>query len=127
MKPLQSGIETKVEIVPRPDDTASAVGNVGIDVIATTTLILYIETACDQLIAPYYESGEATVGTRVEVDHLAPVRIGTPIQVSAKLEYDRAHDRPTKPTGLAPRAQYLSRFFGSFGTMEIVVTLPPGP
>ena len=41
--------------------------------------------------------------------------------------YDWAQDCATKPTGLAPRAQYLSRFFGSFGTMEIVVTLPPGP
>ena len=89
MKPLQPGIETKVEIVPRPDDTAAAVGNAGIDVIATTTLILYIETACDQLVAPYYESGEATVGTRVEVDHLAPARIGAPVQVSAKLEQVR--------------------------------------
>jgi len=89
MKSLQPGIEETVEIVPRPDDTAAAVGNAGIDVIATTTLILYIETACDQLVAPYYESGEATVGTRVEVDHLAPASIGTPVQVSAKLEQVR--------------------------------------
>ena len=90
MKPLEPGIETTVEIVPRADDIASAVGNAGIDVIATTSLILYIETACDQLVVPYYEPGDATVGTRVEVDHLAPARVGTPVHVTAKLEQVRA-------------------------------------
>lgn len=89
MKPLEPGIETTVEIVPRADDTASAVGNAGIDVVATTSLILYIETACDQLVAPYYELGDATVGTRVEVDHLAPASVGTPVQVTIRLEQVR--------------------------------------
>jgi len=89
MKPLEPGIETSVEVVPRADDIASAVGNAGIDVIATTSLILYIEAACDQLVAPYYEPGDATVGTRVEVDHLAPARVGTPVHVTAKLQQVR--------------------------------------
>jgi len=89
MKPLQTGITTTIEIVPRADDTASAVGNAGIDVVSTTTLILYIETAGDQLVAPYYEPGEATVGTRVEVDHLAPARVESPVHVTATLEQIR--------------------------------------
>jgi predicted thioesterase len=42
MKPLEPGITTTMEIVPRADDTAAAAGNPGIDVVATTALILYI-------------------------------------------------------------------------------------
>lgn len=89
MKPLEPGITTTIEIVPRADDTASALGNPGIDVVSTTTLILYIETASDRLVAPYYESGEATVGTRVEVDHLAPAKVECPVHVTATLEQIR--------------------------------------
>lgn len=90
MKPLEPGITTTMEIVPRADDTAAAAGNPGIDVVATTALILYIETTCDQLLAPYYEPGEATVGTRVEVDHLAPAKLESPVHVSATLEQIRS-------------------------------------
>jgi len=90
MKPLESGITTTIEIVPRADDTASAAGNPGIHVVSTTALILYIETACEQLVAPYYEPGEATVGTRVEIDHLAPAKMESPVHVTATLEQVRS-------------------------------------
>lgn len=86
MKSLDPGIATTIEMVPRADDTASALGNAGIDVVSTTTLILYIEKASDELVAPYYEPAEATVGTRVEVDHVAPARLGSPVHVTARLE-----------------------------------------
>jgi 2-hydroxychromene-2-carboxylate isomerase len=90
MKPVDTGITTIMEIVPRADDTAASAGNPGIDVVSTIALILYIETACEQLLAPYYEPGEATVGTRVEVDHLAPAKIEQPVHVSATLEQIRS-------------------------------------
>jgi 2-hydroxychromene-2-carboxylate isomerase/predicted thioesterase len=89
MKPVQSGISTTFEIVPGAGDTASAVGNAGIDVVATTALILFIEKASDDLVTPYYEPGEATVGTRIEVDHRAPARPGAPLRVTARLEQIR--------------------------------------
>lgn len=89
MKPLEPGMTTTVEVVPRADDTASAAGNPGIDVVATTALILYIETVCDQMLGPYYEPGEATVGTRVEVDHLAPASLERPVHVTATLNQIR--------------------------------------
>ncbi len=90
MKPPETGITTTIELVPRADDTAAEAGNPGIDVVSTIALILYIETACEQLLAPYYEPGEATVGTRVEVDHLAPAKIERSVHVSATLEQIRS-------------------------------------
>ena len=89
MKPLDLDITTTIEIVPKAGDTASALGNTGIDVVSTVALILYIETACHELVASYYEPGEATVGVRVEVDHLAPAKLGASVQVMATLQQIR--------------------------------------
>ena len=59
------------------------------DVIATTTLILFFEEVSDNLVRSYYEDGEITVGTHVNVDHLAAARTGVPILVTAKLTLNR--------------------------------------
>ena len=52
MKVIEPGVSATFNIVPSPNDTAAAVGNAGVDVVATTKLILYIEQACDQLVSP---------------------------------------------------------------------------
>ncbi|MBS36101.1 MAG: hypothetical protein CMO26_09270 [Thiotrichales bacterium] len=84
MRVIEPGTQLKLDIVPQAKHTAAAVGNHGIEVVATTALILFIEEACGTLAAPYYEQGEATVGVRVEVDHVAPAWVGTPIDVRAE-------------------------------------------
>ena len=85
MKGLRAEIRRSEDFVPRPEHTASAAGNPHIDVVATTALILFIEAVCDDLARPGYDRGEATVGVRVEVDHLAPARVGIPVEVSCEL------------------------------------------
>ena len=76
MHEVQPGTSRCEDIVPGPHHTASAVGNAGIDVVATTALILFLEEVSHGAIAHGLEPGEATVGVRVEVDHLAPARVG---------------------------------------------------
>ena len=85
MKALQTGVRRSEEIVPGPGHTASAVGNAGIDVVATTALILFIEEVSTRAVEHCLEAGEATVGVRVEVDHLAPARVGHALTVSCEL------------------------------------------
>ena len=72
MRPVSVGSRRRQTFSPSPDDTAGAIGNLGIDAVATITLIRYIETVSYELVRPYYEDGEATVGTRVDVEHVAP-------------------------------------------------------
>ena len=76
-----------IEQVFHPDvsTTAAAVGNRGVNVVATTTLILYFEDAAATLAMPYLETDEVTAGTHVCVDHLAPAQTGKPITVRAQL------------------------------------------
>ena len=85
MQALQPGIAKSVDIVPAPRHTASAVGNAGIDVVATTALILFIEETSHGAIEQRLDPGEATVGVRVEVDHLAPARVAHVLSVCSEL------------------------------------------
>ena len=85
MQALRPGTSKSEDIVPEPRHTASAVGNAGIDVVATTALILFLEEVSHRAVAHALDSGEATVGIRVEVDHLAPARVGTTLSVRCEL------------------------------------------
>lgn len=71
--------------MPTREHTAAAAGNTGVEVVATTVLILFFEEACHLAIEDCYEAGEASVGTKVEVEHLAPAFIGQPIEIAVEL------------------------------------------
>ena len=51
-------------------------------VYATPMLIRDLEIACRNLLLRHLDAGEDSVGTRVEVDHLAPTLIGMPVTLS---------------------------------------------
>ena len=52
-------------------------------VYATPMLVRDIELACRELLLPHLDAGEDSVGTRVEIDHLAATLMG--MQVELKL------------------------------------------
>jgi fluoroacetyl-CoA thioesterase len=85
MKEIPLGLTGRYEIVPGTDHTAAAAGNAGVEVVGTPFLIGYLEIASHQGILPYCEAGEATVGTRIEVDHLAPALPGRLIVATARV------------------------------------------
>ena len=85
MQALRPGTTGSEDIVPGSRHTASAVGNAGIDVVATTALILFLEEVSHAAVAHGLDAGEATVGVRVEVDHLAPARVGSVLGVRCEL------------------------------------------
>jgi predicted thioesterase len=85
MKDVPAGLANRVEIMPEERHTAAALGNTGVHVVSTPSLIGYLEMASHRSILPYCEEGEASVGTRVEVDHLAPAFLGQPIIATARV------------------------------------------
>lgn len=85
MRPLAAGLAHRLARTVEPDDTAAALGNAGVDALATTTLILWIETAADAAIRPALEPGEGSVGTRVCVDHLDTGRAGEEVEVRVEV------------------------------------------
>ena len=84
MRTVPAAITATRRFEPTGRDTAAAVGNAGVEAVATVTMILWIEATCGELMAPYLEAGEAGVGVRVAVDHTGPAFAGRPVEVHAR-------------------------------------------
>ena len=85
MRPVPRGIAATNRFDATDTDTAAAVGNRGVEAVATVALILWIEATCGELMAPYLDEGEAGVGVRVAVDHIGPAFAGRPVEVHARI------------------------------------------
>lgn len=77
MKDIPLGHANTMEFAPEERHTASVVGNS--EVVSTPSLIGFLEQTSHRAILPFVEEGEVSVGTRVEVDHLAAAFLGKPI------------------------------------------------
>jgi predicted thioesterase len=85
MRHPRIGKQLSVTVEATEDDTAAAVGNADVEVVATTSLILFIEAAASDLIEDCCEAGEISVGSAVNVRHLAAAPVGARIKVTAKV------------------------------------------
>ena len=85
MRAIPLGLLGRYEITPGASHTAAAAGNTGVEVVGTPFLVAYFENAAHRAIAPYCEPGEVTVGTRIEVDHLAAELPGRPVVATAEV------------------------------------------
>jgi predicted thioesterase len=54
-------------------------------VLSTPWLVWFLEHAALDAALPFLEPGEITVGTRVEVDHLAPTPLGAQVTCTARI------------------------------------------
>ena len=85
MRHPRIGKQLSVTVEATEDDTAAAVGNADVEVVATTSLILFIEAVASELIEDCCEAGEISVGSAVNVRHLAAAPVGARIKVTAKV------------------------------------------
>jgi predicted thioesterase len=75
----------ELEIRVTPEAAASAYGNEGVHVLATPRLVHLFETASVLAIREALSPGQSTVGTRIEVAHLAATPLGMTVMVRATL------------------------------------------
>jgi fluoroacetyl-CoA thioesterase len=54
-------------------------------VYATPMLVRDIEVACRELLLQHLDPGEDSVGTRIELDHLAATLMGMPVELKVTL------------------------------------------
>jgi predicted thioesterase len=73
---LQNGIKNKLSEVVTAEKSASATGSGLVPVYSTPSLILLMEMTASQSVGPYLEPGYSTVGTMVQIKHLAATPIG---------------------------------------------------
>jgi predicted thioesterase len=66
-------------------DTAAAVGSGSLPVLATPRLLAWCEAATCAALEDGLGAGETSVGTRVQLEHLAPSPVGQEVEVSARV------------------------------------------
>ena len=87
---MELGIKGTAETVGVYENTAAAVGSGALEVFSTPSMIALMEKASRELVQPYLEEGQSTVGTRLEVSHVAASPIGAHIHAESTLiEIDR--------------------------------------
>ena len=80
------GRAATVTLVVTPADLAPAWRSGDVPVLATPRLAALCEEATVAAVTPCLAEGETTVGLRLELDHLAPSRVGASVAATAVLE-----------------------------------------
>jgi predicted thioesterase len=70
------------------DDTAQAMGSGSLPVLGTPRLLAWLEAATCACLDPVLPEGSTSVGTRVQVEHLAASPVGAVVEVSASSAYE---------------------------------------
>jgi predicted thioesterase len=70
------------------DDTATALGSGSLPVLGTPRLVAWLEAATCACVEPVLTEGSTSVGTRVQVEHLAASPVGAEVEVTASSAYE---------------------------------------
>ncbi len=74
-----------LEQVVGPEHAADRFENTGVTVLATPALCHWFESAAVRAIAPQLEPGEASVGTRLTIEHLKATPLGMRVRVESRV------------------------------------------
>lgn len=85
MKAVAAGLRGVFRVTTTPRDSAEAFGNPGVRVVGTPALVGFLETAAHRCLETAYEPGEGSVGTHVDVRHLAAAPDGAEIESTAEV------------------------------------------
>ena len=82
---LQTGIKGRIELTVTKDKCAGALGSGELDVFATPAMIALIEETAWKGVVPGLQPGEGTVGTALNIRHLAATPIGLRVWCETEL------------------------------------------
>lgn len=82
---MEKGIKFSIERKVTEHMTARMMGSGTLDVFATPSMIALIEETTWRSVAPQLESGMATVGTLLNVAHVAPTPVGMTVKCDTEL------------------------------------------
>jgi predicted thioesterase len=84
--PLEPGLCADLELTVADADTARALCSGDVDVLGTPRILALIEEATVKAVEGQLEPGETTVGTRVELSHVAPIAVGSCVKAEVTLD-----------------------------------------
>ena len=83
---LQAGLTRETMFTVEGTHTAGHLGSGDVRVLATPMMILFMEINARSLLAGHLPAGMASVGTRVDVRHLAACPVGAEVRVRAEIK-----------------------------------------
>jgi predicted thioesterase len=85
VKKIAVGQVGKLEQVVGPEHAADRFENTGVTVLATPVVCHWFESAAVRAIAQQLEPGEASVGTRLTIEHLKATPLGMRVHVESRV------------------------------------------
>ena len=85
MDEIVIGLRATAIVRVGPANTAVALGSGDVPVFGTPALVALMEQAAMQALATHLKEGETTVGTWIEVSHLAATPLGMEVRAEAEL------------------------------------------
>ena len=82
---LKEGIKGTQEVVVSEENTAKTMGSGALDVFATPAMIALMEKTAWESVQSYLEEGSGTVGTLMNVKHVAASPVGMKITCETEL------------------------------------------
>ena len=83
---LEPGATNTIAVVVDESMTADRFGNSGVQVLATPMLVSYFELAAHQLAMRALGPGQGTVGSHIDIRHLAATPIGMRVTFRATID-----------------------------------------
>jgi fluoroacetyl-CoA thioesterase len=83
---LIPGLYAKVEKEVTAADTALMLGSGDVEVYGTPAVVALCELAAVHAVAPALGPNETTVGSRIDIEHLAPTVVGRTVTGYARVE-----------------------------------------
>lgn len=85
MEKIKVGLNSSIETDVKSEHSASKYGSGMVDVLATPAMIALMECTAKNAVDLHLPVGYTTVGTKVDVVHIAATPIGMKVTVNAKL------------------------------------------
>jgi fluoroacetyl-CoA thioesterase len=84
--PVEPGLTAEVELTVGEADTALAMGSGEVQVLATPRIIALCEQATMAALSGRLGPNETSVGHAIQLDHVAPTRVGGRVRAEATLQ-----------------------------------------
>ena len=82
---LEAGIRGKQNVTVTPENTAKTMGSGTLNVFATPALVALAEKTCWMSVADALDEGCGSVGTKLELEHIAPTPVGMTVICESEL------------------------------------------
>jgi len=82
---IEPGLTNEITHIVAESDTATVFGSGLAPVLSTPFLVALMENAAQTMLTPYLEPGQSSVGTGIEMRHLAATPVGMSVRVCAEV------------------------------------------